>query len=117
LTEYRCLGFDADGYDPHAPFGYATKPPRRFRVVTLFFVLNVLPTVSDRLAALQDAAGFLFADGHLVVAARSPSAVRAAALHGNWRACGDGYISHETRSTFQHGLSGQEFWPLETPSA
>jgi Methyltransferase domain len=107
VTYYRSQGLDADGFDPHEPFGYP-KPQRQFRIVTLIYVLNVLPTRFDRLDALRAAAAFLVNGGRLVVATRSPSAVRAAASRGGWHACGDGYISNERRSMFQHGMDRDE---------
>ncbi|MGZ6616518.1 MAG: methyltransferase domain-containing protein [Solirubrobacteraceae bacterium] len=45
LSYFRSLGIDAVGYDPHEPFGFAEPPAGLFMVVTLIFVLNVLPTV------------------------------------------------------------------------
>ena len=82
VTHYRNLGLDAEGYDIHQPFGYADLPRRQFRVVTLIFVLNVLPTARERLEVLRRAASFLAPAGLLVVAARSTSAIRAAARTG-----------------------------------
>ena len=43
VNYFRSLGIDAGGYDPHAPFGFAESPTGVFMVVTLIFVLNVLP--------------------------------------------------------------------------
>ena len=114
VTYYLDKGLDAEGYDPHPPFGYADLPRRQFRVVTLIFVLNVLPTASERLEVLRRAASFLARAGLLVVAARSTSAIRAAARKGSWRAGNDGFISDERRSTFQHGMDDQEIQGLGT---
>ena len=108
VTYYRNQGLDAEGYDPHPPFGYADLPRRQFRVVTLMFVLNVLPTAPERREVLRRAASFLAPAGLLVVATRSTSAIRAAAHKGNRRASNDGFISDERRSTFQHGMDDQE---------
>lgn len=108
VTYYRNQGLDAEGYDPHPPFGYAGLPRRQFRVVTLIFVLNVLPTAPQRREVLRRAASFLAPAGLLVVATRSTSAIRAAAHKGSWRVSNDGFISDERRSTFQHGMDDQE---------
>ncbi len=112
LTYYRELGLDAEGYDIHPSFGYADLPRRQFRVVTLIFVLNVLPTAPERLEVLRRAAEFLAPGGRMVVAARSASARRDAARRSSWRACNDGFVSHEGRLTFQHGMDGQEIQKL-----
>lgn len=109
---YLNQGLDAEGYDPHAPFGYAELPRRQFRVVTVIFVLNVLPTAPERLEVLHRAASFLAPAGLLVVAARSTSAIRDNARDGCWRALNDGFVSHERRSTFQHGMDDQEIQEL-----
>ena len=82
---YLNQGLDAEGYDPHAPFGYAELPRRRFRVATLIFVLNVLPTAPERLEVLHRAASFLAPASLLVVAARSACAIRDDARDGCWR--------------------------------
>ena len=86
---YLNQGLDAEGYDPHPPFGYADLPRRQFRAVTLIFVLNVLPTAPERREVLRRAASFLASAGLLVVATRSTSAIRAAAHKGGWRAWND----------------------------
>jgi hypothetical protein len=95
-------------------------------VVTLIFVLNVLPTVEDRLEAMRQAIARLAPDGVLIVAARSSAAVRSEAARRGWRAWGDGFVSHEGRGTFQHGMDPDEIvglgemlglrsqWPLPT---
>ena len=105
---FRSLGMDAVGYDPHAPFGFAESPTGLFMVVTLIFVLNVLPTVEARLEVLREAAVRLAPDGVLLVATRSSAAVRNEAARRAWRACGDGFVSHEGRGTFQHGMDIEE---------
>ncbi len=105
---FRSLGMDAVGYDPHLPFGFAESPPGLFLVVTLIFVLNVLPTVEARVEVLRRAAVRLAPDGVLIVATRSSAAVRNEAARSGWRAWGDGFVSHEGRGTFQHGMDAQE---------
>lgn len=99
---------DAVGYDPHVPFGFAEPPTGLFMVVTLIFVLNVLPTVEARLEVLRGAAAHLAPDGVLLVATRSSAAVRNEAARRGWHARGDGFVSHEARGTFQHGMDIEE---------
>jgi hypothetical protein len=105
---FRSLGIDAVGYDPHVPFDFAKSPTGLFMVVTLIFVLNVLPTVQARLEVLRRAAARLAPDGVLIVATRSAAAVRHQAARSGWRAWGDGFVSHEGRGTFQHGMDIEE---------
>ena len=108
VNYFRSLGIDADGYDPHAPFGFAESPTGLFMVVTLIFVLNVLPTVEARLEVMRGAAARLAPEGVLIVATRSTAAVRREAARNGWRAWGDGFVSHEGRGTFQHGMDAEE---------
>ena len=95
VNYFRSLGIDAVGYDPHAPFGFAESPTGLFMVVTLIFVLNVLPTVEARLEVMRGAAARLAPEGVLIVATRSSAAVRSEAARNGWRAWGDGFVSHE----------------------
>jgi SAM-dependent methyltransferase len=111
---YADLGLDAEGYDPHPPFGFDDLPTRSFKVVAMMFVLNVIPTAAERLDAMRSAASFALPGGRLVVATRSPAAVHEAAYRGGWRAWGDGFVSHEGRSTFQRGLDAGEIHALGT---
>ena len=126
VSYFRSLGIDAVGYDPHEPFGFAEPPAGLFMVVTLIFVLNVLPTVEARLEVMRGAAARLAPKGVLFVATRSSAAIRREAARNGWRAWGDGFVSHEGRGTFQHGIDTEEIvglgempglrsqWPLPT---
>jgi hypothetical protein len=105
---FLSLGIDTVGYDPHVPFGFAEPPNGLFLVVTLIFVLNVLPTVEARLDVLHGATERLALDGVLIVATRSSATVRNEAARRGWRAWGDGFVSHEGRGTFQHGMDVEE---------
>jgi hypothetical protein len=105
---FHSLGIDAVGYDPHPQFGFAELPTGLFMVVTLIFVLNVLPSVDARLEVLRTAAARLAPDGALIVATRSSAAIRNEAARRDWRAWGDGFVSHEGRGTFQHGMDIKE---------
>jgi hypothetical protein len=114
VNYFRSLGIDADGYDPHAQFGFAESPAGLFMVVTLIFVLNVLPTVEDRLEVMRRAASHLAPEGVLTVATRSRAAIRREAARNGWRGWGDGFVSHEGRGTFQHGMDAEEIVSLGT---
>ncbi len=104
VSYYRGLGFDADGYDPHPPFGYASPPVRRYRVVTVFYVLNVIPAPAARVDALRRAAALLAPAGRLVVATRSSVVIGTQGSARGWRVWGDGFVSHDRRLTFQRGF-------------
>ena len=108
VNYFRSLGIDAGGYDPYAPFGFAESPTGVFMVVTLIFVLNVLLTVEARLEAMRGATARLAPEGVLLVATRSAAAIRREAARNGWRAWGDGFVSHERRGTFQHGMDAEE---------
>ena len=108
VNYFRSLGIDVCGYDPHAPFGFAESPTALFMVVTLIFVLNVLPTAEARLEVMRGAAARLAPEGALIVATRSTATIRREAARNGWRAWGDGFVSHERRCTFQHGMDAEE---------
>ena len=105
---FRSLGIDADGYDPHPPFGFAASPTGLFMVVTLIFVLNVKCTVKARQEVMGGAIARLAPDGVLIAATRSSAAIRREATRRGWRRWGDGFVSHEARGTFQHGMDPNE---------
>jgi hypothetical protein len=77
-------------------------------VVTMILVLNVLPTVEARLEVMRGAAARLAPEGALIVATRSTATIRREAARNGWRAWGDGFVSHECRCTFQHGMDAEE---------
>jgi hypothetical protein len=112
VNYFRGLGIDAGGYDPHPPFGFAESPTGLFMVVTLIFVLNVLLTAEARREAMRGAAAHLAPEGVLIVATRSTAAIRREAARNGWRAWGDGFVSHERRGTFQHGMDAEEIGGL-----
>lgn len=108
LNYFRSIGIDADGYDPHAPFGFAASLTDLFMIVTLIFVLNVLPTEADRREALRGAAARLAPNGVLIVATRSTESIRSESDRNGWRPWGDGFISDESRGTFQRGMDAED---------
>jgi hypothetical protein len=108
VNYFRSLGIDAGGYDPHARFGFDELPTGLFVVVMLTFVLNVLPTMEARLEVMRGAAARLVPDGVLIVATRSTAAIQREAARNGWRTWGDGFVSHERRGTFQHGMDAKE---------
>jgi hypothetical protein len=111
---YRSIGLMAEGYDPYAPFGWNKKPLGTFDLVTVTFVLNVLPNSWERLQVVQKAAKHVSDNGFLVVTSRSPMEIAREASTKSWKPFNDGYWSHEGRGTFQHGLSTEEIIVLAT---
>lgn len=111
---YRAAGLRAEGYDPHPPFGWSIKPKGPFDVVTLIFVLNVLPDPWIRWKTLSEATTYLSRDGFMVVVARSPGAINREAAKKNWPKLNDGYWSHEGKGTFQRGLRREDILALAT---
>ena len=108
VAYYRGLGINADGYDSQETFGHARPMNRQYDLVTVIFVVNVLPTSEERLAAIREACEFVKPSGHLMIAARSESTIARAALAGKWKSFRDGFISHPEKRTFQKGISASE---------
>lgn len=109
---YQEQGFDTVGYDIHPPFGFANLPDRQFDLVTVVYVLNVLGTPADRLAALRLARQYIDPQGALLVAARPLAEIESNARARQWPAFGDGYWSNRSRGMFQHGMTAEELTAL-----
>ncbi|MGW5159319.1 methyltransferase domain-containing protein [Nonomuraea wenchangensis] len=109
---YRSYGLEADGYDPHEPFGWPRPARRGYDLVTSMFVLNVLPDPWQRIRALKDAASFIRPGGHVVVVTRSPEEIDKAAAEGGWAQHHDGFWSSTSRRTFQRGIAPGEIIAL-----
>ncbi len=105
---YRAQGIDADGFDPHPPFGHDAQPSRRYDLVTSVYVVNVLDDVGARVEALRDAARHVRAGGALLVISRSTTCIQREAARGAWARHRDGWWSTGTRGTFQRGHSDEE---------
>lgn len=109
---YRQAGFLADGYDPHPPFGWHSRPEGVYDLVTVVFVLNVLPDPWQRLQVIRDAARHLADGGRMLVICRSPEAIEGNAGRGQWPPHNDGYWSSTSKGTFQRGISIEELLVL-----
>jgi hypothetical protein len=72
------------------------------------YVVNVLPTWQERVAAVRDAASFLGPTGRLLVVSRTIAVIDNEARRGSWRKVGDGYVSSEAKKTFQRGHTKTE---------
>ena len=105
---YRSKGIHTDGYDPHKPFGWHEMPDGKFYdVVTVIYVINVLPEEFLRKATLEVAAMQLRASGKLVVAARSISDIESSKKK-TWKEYGDGWITNNKPPHFQKGFTTEE---------
>jgi hypothetical protein len=110
---YREQGLDAHGYDVEPQFGRADMPEGVFDLVTVVYVVNVLPTLNDRLNVIRLAAEKVNAGGYLLVVARSESAIAREAQRGKWKPFSDGWISSLDKGTFQKGIPHSELaWLL-----
>jgi hypothetical protein len=105
---YRRIGLIADGYDPHPSFGWHAQPHGAYDLVTIIFVLNVLPNPWERFIVLRNASRHLADGGCMLVACRSPRAIERIASRRRWPRHNDGYWSSERKGTFQRGISTQE---------
>jgi hypothetical protein len=105
---YRRIGLVADGYDPHPSFGWHAQPRGTYDLITVIFVLNVLPDPWQRFKVLRNASGHLADDGSMLVVCRSPSSIERIARSRRWPRHNDGYWSSERKGTFQRGISSQE---------
>lgn len=109
---YSEHGYEAQGFDPHTPFGFATKPAGTFELVTCLFVFNVIAELQERQAVSRELVRYVSTGGLLVVASRSPRAIASEASTKNWIPYRDGYLSSPTRGTFQRGISSEEIKAL-----
>jgi len=112
-VEYlRSVGFDVEGYDSYPPFGFDTPPSGSFDLVSLVFVVNILPNCWERLQVVKQAAKHLGPGGYVLLVARSPKAIEMEARPKEWKQHNDGYWSHEGKGTFQRGITTQEMIAL-----
>lgn len=101
-------GLTAEGFDPYPTFGWTQRPSSVFDIVTVVFVLNVLPTPQERIAVLRDAFTYVRPGGYMLVATRSKQAIAREVVSKNWPPHNDGYWSHEGKGTFQKGIGDEE---------
>jgi SAM-dependent methyltransferase len=113
VAYYRARGVPSvAGYDPYQGFGFASEPTGTFDIVTVVFVLNVLPDPWVRLKVLRSAANYLAPDGVLLVVTRSAGEIENRARIGGWDRHNDGYWSSRAKGTFQRGLDRQDILDL-----
>ena len=99
VSHYTHEGHEATGYDPlHNPITLTGE----FDVVTLVFVLNVIPSVKERQAVMEKCIGY--ATDKVLVAVRSKKEI--AACSSKWKPYKDGFITG--KRSFQRGYTGTE---------
>ena len=106
---------DAQAYDkfeqPQPQFsGRGSKPDRKFELVTVIFVLNVVETDEERIVILNDAMQYVMPDGYIFIATRSKKDIANAAKKGkNWPKLPSGaYVSNPKKHTIQCGVDDQD---------
>lgn len=110
---YRENGLLANGFDIEPRFGRAQISDAVFDLVTVVYVVNVLPTLDDRFAAVRAAAERVKPGGYILLVARSDSAIAREAQRRHWEPFNDGWISNPDRGTFQKGIRHSELaWLL-----
>lgn len=62
--------FDAQGYDPHVPFGFSTLPATRYDRVMMVYLMTRLKSDEARRAAIAQAFSYVRPGGCLLVASR-----------------------------------------------
>jgi hypothetical protein len=109
---YISKELEAYAYDPWAAFGFSELIVQHYDVITCFYVLNVLSTKSERLAALLAIKVLMHQDSVLYLAVRSEREIERFAKRRAWVQYNDGYISSLTKKTFQKGFSAAELAQL-----
>jgi len=106
-------GAIAQAYDkfeqPQFP-GRGSRPDRKFELVTVIFVLNVVETDEERIAILNDAMHYVMPDGYIFIATRSKKDIVNAVKNGkNWTKLPSGaYVSDPRKKTIQCGVDDQD---------
>ena len=118
-SEYwsKATGADAKAYDKHEHPGFTRRgirPDRKFKLVTVIFVLNVVETDEERIAILNDAMHYVMPDGYIFIATRSKKDIANAVKKGkNWTKLPSGaYVSDPRKKTIQCGVDDQDIQSL-----
>ena len=109
-VEYLESFMGAVGYDPHPKFGKTCIRRNWFDIVTMIYVINVIPDPQERANALAKAWSYVTAGGYMYVAARSQGEIAMLARRHSWKSHNDGWLT--SRGTFQRGFSNQEMHDL-----
>ena len=112
-------GAIAQAYDkfeqPQFP-GRGSRPDRKFELVTVIFVLNVVETDEERITILNDAMQYVMPDGYIFIATRSKGEIERARIRaekkGNmWEEISPG-VWKTGKNTIQCGVDDQDIQSL-----
>jgi DNA phosphorothioation-associated putative methyltransferase len=94
------------GYDPY----YIPHLNNEFRydIVALTYVLNVIDNEQDRILTFKKALDKVKPGGIFVVTVRSDKSIFYQASTKSWKFHNDGFITSESKGTFQKGFSIQD---------
>lgn len=101
---YISRGLHSEGFDPK--YNPWLPGSQQFDLVTMVYVLNVIPSEEDRITALQCAFSFLKPGGSFIVATRGSRDLAKLATAKNWPCYNDGYVT--PKQTFQRGWEASD---------
>jgi exonuclease III len=104
-NEFDC---HAGRWDPYISSRMKECPYGKYDIITCTFVLNVIPDVSERINTIKRAISYVSDGGFLVLATRSARAINREASNKGWKSHKDGYLSSESKGTFQKGIDVEE---------
>lgn len=102
--------------------GRGIRPERKFSLVTVIFVLNVVSTDKERIEIIDDAMQYVALNGYLFIATRSKKEIERARIRsekkGNvWQKLESGaFISDPRKNTIQFGVDNQDIQELVSMS-
>ena len=99
----ECHGGIVNKHDPHPSFGTPRPTYSEYDMVTMIYVVNVIPREGDRRIALRNAWRMVAPGGLLFLASRTEREVEDQAAKYGWETYGDGYVT--SRKTFQKGYN------------
>jgi len=101
-------GYSVDGFDPYYKPTYNVE--REYRTVMSNYVLNVIPTKSERVFAIVNILNNLMVGGVALITTRSKYDVEQSAKYNRWDRHNDGFITY--KKTFQVGLEPEDIFEL-----
>lgn len=103
--EHYCV---VSGYDPNfAPYDNPLSHKEDFTVVLLNYVLCVIPDRFQRQNIVEDAWHHVRKGGTMMVSVRTVQSIEHSRTE-NWYKYRDGWVTSESRKTFQHGYTENE---------
>lgn len=104
-------GFQSHGFDPHVNFE-KPMPDGTFEFVIMNYVINVIPSIEERISALQNAWEKVSPGGKLFISSRTPKEIENSIKNKkNWIRYNDGW-AFPPKQTFQKGYNSEELADL-----